>query len=217
MNMKEKIAARAAREIKDGAIVNLGIGIPTLVADYLSDQKEIFLHTENGLLGVGPTPSDGEEDPEMINAGKLPVTAKTGASYFSSSESFGMIRGGHIDVVILGALQVAQSGDIANWAVPGKNILGVGGAMDLVAGAKEVIVTTQHCARNGEPKILKNCDYPITAKNVVNTLITEYAVFRFKDGQMVLEELADEITEPQLKQITPANYTISPALSRYVT
>lgn len=166
MNIKQMIAARAAKEIQDGDIVNLGIGIPTLVDDFLPNDKEVFLHTENGLLGAGPTPTEGEADPEIINAGKLPVTAKTGASYFSSSESFGMIRGGHIDIAILGALQVAENGDIANWAIPGKNILGVGGAMDLVAGAKKVIVTTQHCAKNGEPKILKSCKYPITVKGV---------------------------------------------------
>ena len=145
MNSKQKMAIRAAKEISNGNIVNLGIGIPTLVADFLPKEKNVYLHTENGLLGVGPTPSKEELDPEIINAGKLPVTAQVGASYFSSSESFAMIRGGHIDVAILGALQVAENGDIANWAVPGKDILGVGGAMDLVAGAKKVIVTTQHC------------------------------------------------------------------------
>jgi 3-oxoacid CoA-transferase B subunit len=215
MNIKQKIAMRAAKEINDGAIVNLGIGIPTFVADYLPNHKEIFLHTENGLLGVGPTPGEDEIDPEIINAGKIPVTAKTGASYFSSSESFGMIRGGHVDVAILGALQVAENGDIANWAIPGKDILGVGGAMDLVAGSKKVIVTTQHCARNGDAKILKSCEYPITAKGVVNMLITEYAVFSFIDKRMVLEELAEEIPLDKLKEITPADYTISPSLKNY--
>jgi 3-oxoacid CoA-transferase B subunit len=214
-NIKQKIAMRAAKEISDGAIVNLGIGIPTLVADYLQNDKEVFLHTENGLLGVGPTPRENEVDPEIINAGKLPVTAKTGASYFSSSESFGMIRGSHVDIAILGALQVAGNGDIANWAIPGKDILGVGGAMDLVAGAKKVIVTTQHCTKNGEAKILKSCEYPITAKGVVSMLITEYAVFSFIDGKMVLEELAEEISPEKLKEITPAEYTISPSLKTY--
>ncbi|SNX70753.1 3-oxoacid CoA-transferase/3-oxoacid CoA-transferase subunit B [Bacillus oleivorans] len=215
MNIKEKIAARAAMEIKEGSIVNLGIGIPTLVADFLPSNKEVFLHSENGLLGVGPTPDEGEVDPEIINAGKLPVTAQIGSSYFSSSESFGMIRGGHVDIAILGALQVAENGDIANWAVPGKDILGVGGAMDLVAGAKEVIVTTQHCAKNGDPKIVRSCDYPITAKNVVKTIITEYAVFRFIDGKMILEEIAEDITLEKLKEITPAEYTVAPNLSKY--
>nr|WP_263324401.1 3-oxoacid CoA-transferase subunit B [Neobacillus sp. Marseille-Q6967] len=215
MNIKQKIAMRAAKEINDGAIVNLGIGIPTLVADYLPNDKEVFLHTENGLLGVGPTPLEHEVDPEIINAGKFPVTAKTGASYFSSSESFGMIRGGHVDIAILGALQVAENGDIANWAIPGKDILGVGGAMDLVAGAKKVIVTTQHCSKNGEAKILKRCEYPITAKGVVRLLITEYAVFSFKKGKMVLEELAEEISLEKLKEMTPADYTISPSLKTY--
>lgn len=215
MNAKQKIAARAAKEIMDGDIVNLGIGIPTLVAEFLPEDKEVFLHTENGLLGVGPSPLEKEIDPEIINAGKQPVTARIGSSYFSSSESFGMIRGGYVDIAILGALQVAENGDIANWAVPGKDILGVGGAMDLVAGAKKVIVTTRHCAKSGEPKILKACSYPITAKNVVHTIITEYAVFRIINGIMVLVELAEGMSEAQLKEMTPAEYTVSPALSIY--
>ena len=215
MNSKQKMAIRAAKEILDGNIVNLGIGIPTLVADFLPKEKNVFLHTENGLLGVGPTPSSDEVDPEIINAGKLPVTAQVGSSYFSSSESFAMIRGGHVDVAILGALQVAENGDIANWAVPGKDILGVGGAMDLVAGAKKVIVTTQHCAKNGDPKILQDCTFPITAKNVVSLLITEYAVFQFENGKMILEELTEDMTEQELKQITPAEYIVSSTLSNY--
>jgi 3-oxoacid CoA-transferase B subunit len=212
---KEKIAQRAAKEIKNGTIVNLGIGIPTLVADFISNEKEVFLHTENGLLGVGPTPLEGKVDPEIINAGKLPVTAQRGASYFSSSESFAMIRGGHVDTVILGALQVSETGDLANWAVPGKNILGVGGAMDLVAGAKEVVITTQHCSKDGQPKIVKSCDFPITAKNVVSTLITEFAVFRFMDGEMILEELTEELTVEDLIKITPAQFSVSPSLIVY--
>lgn len=215
MNMKQLIAARAAKEIQDGDIVNLGIGIPTLVADFLPNDKEVFLHTENGLLGVGPTPFEGEADPEIINAGKLPVTARIGASYFSSSESFAMIRGGHVDIAILGALQVSENGDIANWAIPGKDILGVGGAMDLVAGAKKVIVTTQHCSKNGEPKILRSCEYPITAKGAMSLLITEHAVFRFIDGKMVLEELGQGMTLEKLKEITPAKYMVSPSLAKY--
>ena len=191
-NVKQLIANRAAKEMKEGTIVNLGIGIPTMVADFIPEDKEIFLHTENGLLGVGPTPAKGTEDPEIINAGKLPVTAKIGASYFSSSESFSMIRGGHIDTVILGALQVSEKGDLANWAIPGKDILGVGGAMDLVVGAKKVIITTQHCSKDGEPKIVSECSFPLTAKNVVSTLITEYAVFRFIDNEMILEEILED-------------------------
>ena len=214
-NIKEKIAKRASQEIKDGAIVNLGIGIPTMVADFIPSDKEVYLHTENGLLGVGPSPDTEELDPEIINAGKLPVTAQKGASYFSSSESFAMIRGGHIDTVILGALQISETGDLANWAVPGKNILGVGGAMDLVAGAKEVIITTQHCSKDGEPKIVETCTYPVTAKNVVSTLISEYAVFRFIDNRMVLEELAEGWTVDKLKEITPARFTVSESLLIY--
>jgi 3-oxoacid CoA-transferase B subunit len=215
LNSKEKIAQRTAKEIRNETIVNLGIGIPTLVADFISLEKEVFLHTENGLLGVGPSPSEGEVDPEIINAGKLPVTAQKGSSYFSSSDSFAMIRGGHVDTVILGALQISESGDLANWAVPGKNILGVGGAMDLVAGAKEVIITTQHCSKEGEPKIVKSCTYPITAKNIVSTIISEFAVFRFIDNKMVLVELAEGWTVDQLKKITPAEFSVSKSLSLY--
>lgn len=215
INPKQLIAKRTAKEIKEGTIVNLGIGIPTMVADFIPEDKEIFLHTENGLLGVGPTPSKEMEDPEIINAGKLPITAKIGASYFSSSESFSMIRGGHIDSVILGALQVSEKGDLANWAIPGKDILGVGGAMDLVVGAKEVIIATQHCSKDGEPKIVSNCTFPLTAQNVVSTLITEYAVFRFKENEMILEEIVEDWTVEKLKEITPANFSISPNLKSY--
>lgn len=215
MDAKNIIAKRAAQEMKDGTIVNLGIGIPTLIADYMPEDREIYLHTENGLLGVGPTPTEEEVDPEIINAGKLPVTALTGASYFSSSESFGMIRGGHIDSVVLGALQVSETGDLANWAIPGKDILGVGGAMDLVVGAKEVIITTQHCAKDGTPKIVSECNFPVTAVGVVSTLITEYAVFRYKDGTMILEELMEGWTVEKLKEITPAHFEVSPALKSY--
>lgn len=215
ISSKAKIAKRAAEEIKNGSIVNLGIGIPTLVADYLDTGKEVYLHTENGLLGVGPSPSEKQLDFEIINAGKLPVTAQLGASYFSSSESFAMIRGGHVNTVILGALQISETGDLANWAVPGKDILGVGGAMDLVAGAKEVIITTQHCSKDGEPKIVSECTYPVTAKNIVSTLISEYAVFRFVENKMVLEELADGWTVEKLKEITPAKFIVSPTLSIY--
>lgn len=214
-NVKQLIANRAAKEMKEGTIVNLGIGIPTMVADFIPEDKEIFLHTENGLLGVGPTPAKGTEDPEIINAGKLPVTAKIGASYFSSSESFSMIRGGHIDTVILGALQVSEKGDLANWAIPGQDILGVGGAMDLVVGAKKVIITTQHCSKDGEPKIVSECSFPLTAKNVVSTLITEYAVFRFIDNEMILEEILEGWTVEKLREITPANFSISPNLKSY--
>ncbi|KOR78622.1 hypothetical protein AM232_09225 [Bacillus sp. FJAT-21352] len=215
LTIKEMIAKRVAMEIKEGTIVNLGIGIPTLVANYIPENKSVYLHTENGLLGVGPSPEKGKEDPEIINAGKLPVTAQKGAAYFSSSESFAMIRGGHIDTVVLGALQVSETGDLANWAVPGKDILGVGGAMDLVVGAKEVIIATQHCTKEGNPKIVNHCDIPLTAQGVVSTLISEYAVFRFKDNEMILEELDKGFTIEKLKEITPANFIISPSLKAY--
>lgn len=215
LTIKEMIAKRVAEEIKAGTIVNLGIGIPTLVANYIPEDKSVYLHTENGLLGVGPSPEKGKEDPEIINAGKLPVTSQKGASYFSSSESFAMIRGGHVDTVVLGALQVSETGDLANWAVPGKDILGVGGAMDLVVGTKEVIIATQHCTRDGEPKIVSRCEIPLTAKGVVSTLISEYAVFRFKENEMILEELVEGWTVEQLKEITPAHFTVSPTLKAY--
>lgn len=215
LDSRQIIAKRAAMELKDGTVVNLGVGIPTLVADYISSEIEVFLHSENGMLGVGPSPKKAEINPDIINAGKVPVTEKKGTSYFCSSKSFAMIRGGHIDTVILGALQVSENGDIANWAIPGKDILGVGGSMDLVSGAKEVIVTTQHVTKNGEPKLVPTCIYPLTAKEVVHTVITEYAVFRFKDHKMILEEMVDGWTVEKIKKITPAYFHVSEQLRTY--
>ena len=209
---KVKIAKRAAMELKYGDVVNLGVGIPTLVANYVPSEKRIFLQSENGILGVGPSPAPGEADPDIINAGRQPVTIIPGGSFQDSAMAFGIIRGGHLDATIIGALQVSGRGDIANWVLPGKDVLGMGGAMDLVVGAKKVIVATQHTAKGGGPKILPECDLPITAPLAADMLITEFAVFSFKNGIMVLEEIASEKTLDQLKEITPAHYEISTCL-----
>ncbi|MFJ5760642.1 3-oxoacid CoA-transferase subunit B [Neobacillus sp. NPDC093182] len=206
--VKERIARKAAEFLKRNQVVNLGIGIPTIIADIVP-QGIIFMHTENGMLGVGPTPNPGEEDKQIINAGKKHITETIGCSYFDSAQSFAMIRGGHIDTAVLGALQISEKGDIANWAAPGKAVLGVGGAMDLVVGAKKVIVTTTHLTREGNPKILSKCDYPLTAEQEVDILITEFAVFCFDEAGMVLCEISSDITLEELKEITPANYRVS--------
>lgn len=197
------IAKRAAHELKGPAVVNLGIGIPTLVAKYIDDESIIF-HTENGLLGV--TDVEGEIDPNLVNAGKLPVGEGIGASYFNSADSFGMIRGGHIDVAILGVLQVDQTGKIANWAVPGKNIMGVGGAMDLLVGAKKVIVTTTHTSKDGKSKILKECTYPITSTRSVDIIITELAVFKVVEKQLTCIELMPSVTIEEVREKTEAKF-----------
>ncbi|WP_423801937.1 3-oxoacid CoA-transferase subunit B [Neobacillus sp. SAB-20_R2A] len=206
-SMKEYIAWRCAQELTSG-IVNLGIGIPTLVADYLP-QGLVTLHSENGILGVGPDPSPDQIDLDLVNAGKAPITVLPHVSFFDSSISFGMMRGGHIDTTVIGALQVSEQGDISSWAIPGKDVLGVGGAMDLVVGAKRVIAAMTHLNQKGEPKILRECTFPLTAKKRVDTIITEYAVFKFRDQQLWLVEMSDEITMDQLKKITPAYYEIA--------
>lgn len=201
-NVQELIAERAACELKGPSVVNLGIGIPTLVAKYVNDGL-IHFHTENGLLGVTDVE---EEDPNLVNAGKLPVGEQVGASFFSSAESFGMIRGGHVDVAILGALQVDESGRIANWAIPGKNIIGVGGAMDLLVGAKKVIVTTSHMTKDGKSKLMKTCTFPLTSTRSVDMIITELAVFSVVDGQLVLTELMPGVAIDQVRASTEANF-----------
>jgi acetate CoA/acetoacetate CoA-transferase beta subunit len=202
--MQNMIARRAAKELTGPCIVNLGIGIPTLVAQYIDDEN-VFFHTENGLLGVADVEED-EIDPNLVNAGKLPVGQSIGASFFNSAESFAMIRGGHIDVAILGVLQVGQTGEIANWAVPGKNIMGVGGAMDLLVGAKKVIVTMTHTSKEGKSKVLKKCTYPITSTRSVDMIITELAVFEVIDKQLKLIELMPGVTIEEVRAKTEADF-----------
>ncbi|MGX6444576.1 3-oxoacid CoA-transferase subunit B [Neobacillus sp. K501] len=208
---KNYIAWRCAQELSSG-VVNLGIGIPTMVADYLP-KGVVTLHSENGILGVGPEPEEFEldiENMDLVNAsGVQPITALPHASYFDSSLSFCIMRGGHLDATVIGALQVSETGDIASWAVPGKDVLGVGGAMDLVIGAKRVIAAMTHLSPKGEPKILSECTYPLTAKNRVDTIVTEYAVFKFREGRLWLVELVDELSFEQLKEMTPASYEIA--------
>lgn len=206
--MKVRIAARAARELRAGDVVNLGIGIPNLIPDLLDADSGVVVHTENGLLGVGPRPDDAALDPDLIDAAKQPVTALPGAAYFDSADSFAMIRGGHLDVAVLGALQVSARGDIANWAVPGKPVLGVGGAMDLVTGARRVIVTMTATASDGSPKIVETCSYPLTARAAADVVITEAAVFRLRSGELVLTELLGGATLDDVAAMTAAPYAI---------
>jgi 3-oxoacid CoA-transferase subunit B len=203
---RERIVLRAAQELCDGMYVNLGIGMPTLVANHLPKGVNIELESENGLLGIGPFPFEGEEDADLINAGKQTITAAKGASYFSSSESFEMIRGGHIDLTIMGGMEVSQEGDLANWMIPGKMVKGPGGGMDLVASAKKVVIIMTHCNKNGEPKILEKCNLPLTGVRCVDRLITEHAVFDFENGQMILREILGDMTIEELKKITGGKF-----------
>jgi len=205
---KTVIAARAAQELRPGEVVNLGIGIPNLIPGHLGADAEIYLHTENGLLGVGPRPEEDELDPDLVDAAKRPITAVPGASYFDSASSFAMIRGGHVDVAVLGALQVGERGDIANWAIPGKDVLGVGGAMDLVVGARRVIVTMTSTTPTGEPKLVGECTFPLTAREAVDVVVTERAVFRIRDGSLVLTELLGESTVADVSSVTEARFTV---------
>jgi 3-oxoacid CoA-transferase B subunit len=215
------IARRVARHIEDGEIVNLGVGIPTLVADHLPDGVDVVLQTENGMLGVGPTPEPHDVDPDLVNAGKLPVSELAGASYFSSSASFGMIRGGHVDVAILGALQLDAKGRIANWStaprtksVVGKPILGVGGAMDLLVGARRVIVATTHVAKDGTPKIVQEASFPLTADRPVDLIVTEHATFAVGERGLTLIDVAEGSSVEWIEQNTGARFAVAPELNQ---
>ncbi|MBU7316220.1 CoA transferase subunit B [Paenibacillus oleatilyticus] len=210
---RTRIVKRAVQEIQDGMYVNLGIGMPTLVADEIPAELSVMLHSENGLLGIGPYPKQGEEDPDLINAGKETVTAIPGASYFDSAESFAMIRGGHIDLAILGGMEVSEGGDLANWMIPGKMVKGMGGAMDLVNGAKRIIVIMEHVNKHGEAKVKKECTLPLTGQGVVHRLITDLAVFDFTDQGMVLVELLGGAGLDEVRAKTEASFMVDPRLA----